>query len=136
MSGGWDHTGNRGVSIDDALAIAAALSVNPAHMLSGTFTGEPIELGGKLRATSPEMLEWFRGHTNIGPGLDRMHVYAPSRQERDARRDPAVAHMLKMCETLVDATAAEDRTRRIDAWEAIRLNAQFAKQDLEREEAV
>ena len=77
------------------------------------------------------MLDWFRDRGKVGPALDRMHVYAPSRQDREARDYPAAAHILRMVDALLDAAAADDRERMIDALEAIRLGAQFAREDLE-----
>ncbi len=126
------ETGKRQVSIDDALAISAVLNVNPAHLLSGTFTGEPVMLASTLTVSAEQMLDWFRDRGTVGPNLERFHVHAPSRLDRDARDYPTVAHMLRMVDTLIDAAAAKDHARMIDAWEAIRLNAKIAKEDLER----
>lgn len=57
------EAGERRVTLDDALAVAVALGVQPAYLLSGYLTEEPIRLVPVLREPleSREAWEWLRG---------------------------------------------------------------------------
>lgn len=64
--GKWE-SGERGLSLDEALAITAALDLAPVHMISGSYLEaqgrQPaVTLGGEMSAaTAREMRQWVRG---------------------------------------------------------------------------
>jgi transcriptional regulator with XRE-family HTH domain len=67
----------RGISLNDALAIAAALGIAPVHLLTG-LGDEAIALGEKLSAPAWHVRAWIRGRTGPLPG-------APGEPEEEFR---------------------------------------------------
>lgn len=64
------EAGKRGVSLDEACAIAAALEVSPLSLMLPLDPGEPIAVAPKLSASSQAVREWIRGDEPL-PGQDR-----------------------------------------------------------------
>ena len=63
------ETGARRVTVDDVLALAAALEVSPLYLLGGSYTNEPVPVTPKLEASPPQMRRWLTGQVQL-PSLD------------------------------------------------------------------
>lgn len=62
--------GTRGVPLDEAFAIAAALEVSPLSLMLPREPGQPVAVAPGLTVTSAEAREWARGDDPL-PGQDR-----------------------------------------------------------------
>jgi transcriptional regulator with XRE-family HTH domain len=61
------ETGARAVSIDDALAIAAALGVSPSVLFFPLASSEPVRLTPERVVAAEEGRRWFRGEQPLHP---------------------------------------------------------------------
>jgi transcriptional regulator with XRE-family HTH domain len=62
------ETGTRGVSLDDALLLAAALNVAPVHLFTPMDDDAPVAVAPKAEAPAHRVRDWVRGQG--GPLLD------------------------------------------------------------------
>ena len=79
------EAGKRGVLIEEAIALAAALDVAPAHLLLPIDAGEgphaqtspaaSVKLAPKLKAGQVKARRWFRGELPLHPTLENFEVY-------------------------------------------------------------
>lgn len=71
------EAGTRGVQLDEASAIAAALGVSPLALLLPDDPEEMVALAPKLKVRAEEARAWFRGDEPL-PGQDRHFFEANS----------------------------------------------------------
>jgi transcriptional regulator with XRE-family HTH domain len=82
------ETGDRAVSLADALALAAALSVDPSQLLSGSYSGEKqVEITSKKKVKPRQMRRWLRGRLPLEGSDERRYWDAVSDEEARAQRD-------------------------------------------------
>ena len=136
--GKWE-TGERRISIDEALVISVALDVSPSYMISGsyldgTFTGPGIALSARTPPVSArKMLTWLRGQQPLwGQDEKRFHTeVAPD--EWLAMQRAGVAELLRGVQELVDAWADDDCQSALEIVGAISDELERQRRALERE---
>lgn len=64
------ETGKRGVHVDEAFALAAALEVSPLSLMLPSAPGEPVAVAPEMTVTSAEARAWARGESPL-PGQDQ-----------------------------------------------------------------
>jgi transcriptional regulator with XRE-family HTH domain len=125
--------GERSISIDDAFAVFAVLGVEPQLLLSGAYTGEPIQVLPTHGPYSPTaMLFWLRGDKQLR-GLDE-EAYAtvvPGR-ELHARLRRGVQHLRQCVNDYLDAVATKDRRAMAHAISDLRHELDRQEEDLNR----
>lgn len=77
----------RRISLDDALAIAAALGVSPLHLLAPTDDDSKVAITAKLSVLAPEVRAWVRGQKALRPQDER--TYFIQTPDRDLGQIPA-----------------------------------------------
>lgn len=136
--GKWE-TGERRISLDEALVISVALDVSPAYMiagsyLDGTFSGPSIALSARTPPVSArKMLMWLRGQQPLwGQDEKRYHTeVAPD--EWLAMQRAGVMELLRGVQELVDAWAGDDRETALELVEAISDELERQRRALGRE---
>jgi transcriptional regulator with XRE-family HTH domain len=71
------------VSLDDVLALAAALDVQLAHLLAPDGAG--VAIAPKLALSPPDFRAWVRGHRPLSPEADRNYFFGPLVPEEEWR---------------------------------------------------
>jgi transcriptional regulator with XRE-family HTH domain len=81
------ETGDRAVSLADALALAAVLSIDPGQLLSGSYSDEKkVAITSKLALEPRRMRRWLRGRLPLEGSDERRYWEAISNEEARARR--------------------------------------------------
>ncbi|CAN5777902.1 hypothetical protein BH20ACT14_BH20ACT14_01740 [soil metagenome] len=128
------ESGERRVSVDDALAIAAALGVNPLYLFSGDFTNEPVPVTPTLEVTPSQMRFWFEGNLPL-PGTDeRTYFELIPDEELIARQRRGLEHLKESVLHFVRAAGAKDRTEMRYALSLIGKELERQHEGLELEE--
>ncbi len=122
------ETGERRITVDDALAIAAALGVSPLHLFAGDYTNEPVPVTPKLEAGPSQMRYWMRGELPL-PGTDEVSFFelVPD-EERLARQRRGIQHVRQCFRDFHEAWLANDLG-------AQKVAIVDMKRELERQEA-
>ena len=104
------ENGKRGIYLDDALAICAALGPAPVHLFVPTYLDEveDVALAPKLIRSARAVRQWVRGQSAIEGDDDRFFAEQVSEDERRARERTGVSLLLKSVQSLVDAAADGD----------------------------
>jgi transcriptional regulator with XRE-family HTH domain len=102
------ESGERGLSLDEALALAALLNVAPAHLLTPPDDGQMVWLTANLGVDGEEMRNFLR----FGHPLSRTPERLSSELEELA---------LATARALVDATHGNDQAGKQDALRALGL---------------
>lgn len=71
------ETGKRGVSLDEAFAISAALEVSPLSLMLPRDPSQPVAVAPHVTVTGKEAREWARGDEPL-PGQDRQFFESES----------------------------------------------------------
>jgi Helix-turn-helix domain len=128
------ENGERRVTVDDALALAAALGVNPKNLLSGIYAHEPVPVTPKLKLTPSHMLWWFEG-TRPPPGTDeRTYFELIPDEELIARQRRGLHHLKESVLHFVRAAAAKDVREMRYALRLIETELQRQREGLDLEE--
>jgi transcriptional regulator with XRE-family HTH domain len=111
--GKWE-SGERRLSVDEALAISIALDVAPAHMLSGSYSERTVRrpriaLSRKTPAVSARELRLcIRGQKPLWGQDERRYFTEVAPDEWLALQRPGVLELVRGVQDLVDACAADD----------------------------
>ncbi len=100
------ETNDRTVSLQDAMALAAALNVSPAYLISGDYSMEKtVAVTHKLKVSPRQVRQWVRG-TRALPGQDPfVFMKEISRDEAAASWGETDVHaVLSLAQQLTDAT--------------------------------
>jgi transcriptional regulator with XRE-family HTH domain len=129
------ETGGRRITVDDALALAAALGVRPLFLLTGDYTNEAVPVAPKLEPAQPtQMRRWFSGQVQL-PGLDAdSFVEVIPDGERIARQRRGFQHLRQAYLDWHEAVLAKDRGAMRDALKDIERELARQEADLDREE--
>jgi transcriptional regulator with XRE-family HTH domain len=139
----------RGISVNDALAISAALGIAPVHLFTG-LGDDDITIGENLSASAVRVRWWIRGKSLLpgAPGIasEESHFFRkevpPS--EAAARETPLARFVEELEDGMVDLSealfGAELSRERLDELreaaqltaEAARIGARKMVRDLER----
>jgi len=96
------ESGHRDVSLNDALAIAAALDVSPIHFVADRAGSTPTQLTGTREVPPREMREWMRGHRPLGYD-NRFYQSEVDEDELVARERGGVFQLVLMARDLFNA---------------------------------
>jgi transcriptional regulator with XRE-family HTH domain len=111
--------GERSVTLDETLALAAALDVSPSRLFLPTKGLARVAITPE-RVVSPRVArQWVRGQQPL-PGQDEQTFRTDvSDDERQAMQEISVQALLHEVQSLVTATIREDRNAMADAVDAI-----------------
>lgn len=129
------ETGGRQISVDDALALGAALGVSPLFLLTGSYTDEAVPVTPRRPpAGAEQMRRWLRGQVQL-PDLDEESFFelVPD-QERIARQRRGIQHLRQSYLDWEDAVLAKDPGAMRDALKDIERELARQEADLDREE--
>jgi transcriptional regulator with XRE-family HTH domain len=126
------ETGKRGVPLDEAFAIAAALEVSPLSLMLPREPDDPVAVAPRLTVSAEEAREWVRGDEPL-PNQDRQFF----EQESPAfwievlawRRIQA---LYALVHRLAEAWDQEDAKRVSGALDAIDEELQRQREELKR----
>jgi transcriptional regulator with XRE-family HTH domain len=122
--GKWE-SGERRVTIDEALAISIALDVAPAHMLAGSYSERTVRrpriaLSRKTPAVSARQLRLcIRGQQPLWGQDERRYFSEVAPDEWLALQRRGVAELMRSVQELVDACAADDPRAGVEILEAM-----------------
>lgn len=127
--------GLRGVSVDEALALAVALGVSPLALLLPRTGAAKVRLAARSQVMSLIARDWIRGTAPLDDFDERFFFEEVSDDEYLAYKRPEVRELVQITAALVNNAAKDDRTSmRVD----VDVIAQLAKQlrnRLDREES-
>jgi transcriptional regulator with XRE-family HTH domain len=128
------ETGGRRVSVDDALALAAALGVSPLHLLAASYTHDPVPVTPNIEAGPGQMRRWLTGQAQL-PTLDEDAFFevVPD-DERVARQRRGIQHLRQSYMEWEEAVLAKDPGGMRDALKDIERELARQEADLDREE--
>lgn len=128
----------RGVSLDEALALAAALEVAPTALFLPR-DGSMVEVTPRLRVDGQRAAEWIRGHMPLGTDEEPVSIrtYWDEVSDVDARawRRGWVLSLQQIPVGLAKAAARDDREAMRLGLEALEGVIEQAKRELDFEEA-
>lgn len=136
--GKWE-AGERRISLDEALAISAALDVGPAHMVAGSYLGvtfgpPSIALSTKTAPVSPrQMRMWVRGQQALWGQDEKRYYTEVAPDEWLAMQRAGVIVLLREVQELVDAWADNDRESAVEIIDALSDELGRQRRTLERE---
>jgi transcriptional regulator with XRE-family HTH domain len=76
------ETGHRGVSLDQAIAMAAALGVSPLHMIV-PLDDDSVQLAPQLSVTTSDARAWLRGQRPLKETDERIFLFQTPSSEAD-----------------------------------------------------
>jgi transcriptional regulator with XRE-family HTH domain len=128
------ETGGRRVSVDDALALAAALGVSPLHLFAASYTHDPVPVTPKVEAGPAQMRRWLSGQVQL-PGLDEESFFEMVPDEERLARQRRSVELLRRCfRDFHEAWLADNRGAMKDAIDDIKRELERQVADLDREE--
>lgn len=128
------ESGTRGISLDDAMGIAAALGVSPVHMVAASFLQDVdrVAVAPKLPATTSLVRGWMRGQSPLREQDARFFFTEVSEEEWLAQQQVGLQAILSMVQDLIEAVVADDRDRVADLLDGIYQEVQRQRAALER----
>ena len=136
--GKWE-AGERRISLDEALAICAALDVAPTHMLSGSFLPVRMKrpflvLSDDTRPVSArEMRQWIRGQRPLWGQDEKRYATEVAPDEWKALGVAGLAELLRGVEGLVNAWADDDIDAALEIIESLEDEIGRQRRALERD---
>ncbi len=123
--------GDRNVSLDEAMAFAAALDISPSRLILPSTAVVRVAITPKLDVSASLARQWLRGQQAL-PGQDaRTYRTDVSDEEWIALQDHTIQFVLARVQELIDATVADDREGMADAVDA--LNDELTRMRAARE---
>jgi transcriptional regulator with XRE-family HTH domain len=113
--------GTRGVSLDDALRLAAVLDVSPLNMVVPRGAEPEVLLAPELAVTPRRMRQWVRGQRPLRKEGERFYFSEVSDEEWLAQHKHGIGHVLRLAQQLVDAVVDEDRDQAADVIDALHV---------------
>jgi len=136
--GKWE-SGERRISLDEALAISVALDVGPAHMVAGSyvdaaFSRPSIALSQKTPPVSArQMRMWVRGQQALWGQDERRYYTEVAPDEWVAIQRAGVMGLHRGLQELIDAWAEDDRESALESIEVMSEELERQRRSLERE---
>lgn len=109
----------RKLTLDDAMAISAALAVAPIHMFTPRASSEAVAIGAKLRAPAGKVRRWVRGEQPLDETDDRTFWSEVSDEEIVERHRADFAYLNGMLNDLVESLMDSDRETAVDLLKII-----------------
>jgi transcriptional regulator with XRE-family HTH domain len=103
------ETRARGLSLDDAVAYAAALGASFVHMVCPLDRTELVALGSKMAVPSVEVRDWIRGQRSLRPEDERTLVMESPDEEWMARQHVYLDVAINRMQAVLDALALGDQ---------------------------
>jgi transcriptional regulator with XRE-family HTH domain len=91
------------LALDDVIALAAALGVQPAHLLVGD--GD-VEVAPKLTRSASDFRDWLRGTRPLADGEERFYFLGPLVPDEEAARILEAGRPAAQREAVIDALGA------------------------------
>ncbi len=126
------ETRARGLSLDDAMAYAAALGASFTHMVCPLDNAEPVALASKLVLPSRQVRDWIKHGRALRPEDSRTVVLESPDEEWMARQHVYLNVILDRVQALVDAVVDDERDAVDNITDAI--NDALEKQRAEMKE--
>jgi transcriptional regulator with XRE-family HTH domain len=136
--GKWE-TGERRITLDEALAIAVALDVDPTHMVAGSYSDVPFARPSiALSAETPplsarQMRMWVRGRQPVWGQDEKRYYTEVGPDEWRAVQRPGVAGLVRAVQDLLDAFADDDLEVALELVEIMREELERQHRALVRE---
>jgi transcriptional regulator with XRE-family HTH domain len=136
--GKWE-AGERRITLDEALAIAVALDVDPTHMVAGSYSDVPfarpsIALSPKTPPLSArQMRMWVRGQQPVWGQDEKRYYTEVGPDEWRVVQRPGVAGLLRAVQDLLDAFADDDLEVALELVEIMREELERQHRALVRE---
>ena len=136
--GKWE-SGERRISLDEALAISVALDVGPAHMVAGSyvdaaFSRPSIALSQKTPPVSArQMRMWVRGQQALWGQDERRYYTEVAPDEWLAIQRAGVMGLHRGLQELIDAWADDDHESALESIEVMSEELERQRRSLERE---
>jgi len=128
------ETGTRRTSVDDLLAIAAAIGVSPLHLLAASFTHDTVKVTPKLEAGPQRMRQWLKGEMPLwGTDEERFFELVPD-EERLARQRRGLVYLEQCVRDFTEAAVAQSPGAMRDAMKDLLRELERQKDQLDREE--
>jgi transcriptional regulator with XRE-family HTH domain len=112
------ENGQRGVSLDEALVLVAALGLDPNYALLPIDADTRVALGTELAPTTEEVRAWLHGLKPL-PGQAEETYYASSPDSLRVHR-AGLTWLLESVHLLIEATRAGDRDAELYALSLVR----------------
>jgi transcriptional regulator with XRE-family HTH domain len=122
--GKWE-SGERRITLDEALAISVALDVSPAHLIAGSYSDAGLREPSVAlsAATAPvsarQMRMWVRGQQSLWGQDEKRYYTEVAPDEWLAMQRAGVIVLLRGVQELVDAWADDDRESALEVIEAL-----------------
>jgi transcriptional regulator with XRE-family HTH domain len=117
--------GKRGLSLDEALTISAALGPSPLHMFV-PLRDEPVQLAPEL-VTRPRIVrQWVRGQGSLREEDNRTYSAEVSDEDWARRNDVTVAFVYSKMQNALDALADGNYDQAADIFGQLRVIAEQA----------
>jgi transcriptional regulator with XRE-family HTH domain len=128
------ETGSRRISVDEVLALAVALGVNPLFLFAASFTRETVQVTPTITAGPQLMLHWFRGEGPL-PGTDEeCYFELIPEDERLRQRRYGVQHLQQCMRDYMDAATARDHDAMVDAIRDLKREIERQSDQLARDD--
>jgi transcriptional regulator with XRE-family HTH domain len=111
--------GRRGVSLDEALTIAAALGAGPSYLFFPLDDNEPIELAPNLSVLAQPARRWLRGSGPLREEDERTYFSEVSQAEFRAHTVTSLGQIVQAMDRLTDAWANGDEEAAVRAVESM-----------------
>jgi transcriptional regulator with XRE-family HTH domain len=114
------------IMLDDAVTLAAALGVNPLHLITPREAESKVRLAPKLERDSVDVRTWFVGGRPLFDEDRRYYEEEVSDDERGKRENPRVQFLLSALHNLIEPLVEGDFKGADEAWNAVRTAAVLA----------
>lgn len=115
------ESGERGVSLDDAVLYSAALGASLVHMIIPINGGELLALAPQWEVTPRLARHWVRAESALRPEDGRTLVAEAPEEEWLARQHVFLDLAAAQLRDVVDAVVDEDRERAADSIDKLNL---------------
>jgi transcriptional regulator with XRE-family HTH domain len=128
------ESGERRVTVDDLLALAAALRVSPLYLLSGSFTNEVVPVTPNDPASPAKTRYWLRGELPLSADDSDTYFELVPDEERLARQWRGFENLrLILGRDLKEAVRRNDHGAMLDAVKDMRTELEWLQDEIAHE---
>jgi transcriptional regulator with XRE-family HTH domain len=128
------ESGERLITVDDLLAIAAVLGVSPLFLLSGSYTDEMVPVTPRAEHVPRDMRYWMRGEFPLSQDEQETFFELVPDEERLARQWRGLGHLHAILRQLNSALRSEDAGAIGDAIRDMRKEIAWLQQEVAHEQ--
>jgi transcriptional regulator with XRE-family HTH domain len=125
--------GKRGVSLDEALQLAAVLGVSPSVLFLTLHDRDLVAIAPNLDVTMREARRWLKGLASLPNGNERDFYSEVAEEDWVAMLNTSVRVILSRVQDLVDAAASNDHERLPRLIDGLNAELERYRESLERE---